>query len=97
VTDYYRGLVIGGPLDGQYLSHTNNVYRIPNPDGQIAYLPDGRKAMHQPNLHYTYIFLTRYWWPMQDGKPIPGLTTVLEVLEKAYHEQRRTAEVEVSQ
>lgn len=91
----YYGLAIGGPLDGQYVTSQSNVLRIPNPHGEVLLLPDGSRAGHQPHLFHTYIFVTRYWWPYENGKPIPGLTTVLEHLERSYHSVRQAAAAEV--
>jgi hypothetical protein len=80
-----RGLCVGGILDGQYITHDSNMLRIPNKNWTPRLREDGSEAGYQPDKYHTYVFVTRYWWPYEHGKAIPGLTTILEKLEESYH------------
>ncbi len=92
----YRGLVVGGPLDGSYVEHTSNMYRHPTPDGEVIYRGDGSVAAHQPNLFFPYIFCTRYWVPYDERKGVQPITEVLDILDKVYIQHVRNQEAQVT-
>lgn len=83
----YRGLCIGGPLDGEYAECERNMLRIPQ-DGEIVTLADGSRAPYQPNLSFNYVYVARYWWPYDARSGIPGLTTILDRIDRSYAEAR---------
>lgn len=82
----YRGLVIGGPLDGQMLEHSSNMYRIEREPGtwEVVYRIDGTRAAVQPHQYYQYLFNTRYWMPYTYGQGARPITDVLDVLDATY-------------
>jgi hypothetical protein len=87
----YRGLAIGGPLDGQYVEHTSNLLRIPQ-KGEVVLRSDGTRAAYQPNLWFNYLFCTRYWVPHKDGQSAKPITEVLDVLDRVYVESRKESD-----
>ena len=86
----YRGLVVGGPRDGEILEHDSNLFRIENPPGsyEVVYRMDGTPAAMQPNRYFQYLFDTRYWVPYRYGQAIQPITAVLERLEANYMSTR---------
>jgi hypothetical protein len=77
-----KGLVVGGPLDGQIKEHTSNLMLVPC-EGETVYRADGTEAAYQPNKTFRYVFVGRYWTPYNGGS-VPAITVPLEVLEAYY-------------
>lgn len=86
-----RGLCVGGPLDGEYAEHASNMLRIPQV-GEVLYRADGTPAAYQPNLFYSYVFVSRYWIPYDIRQGVRPITDVLEILERCYILSRRGAD-----
>jgi hypothetical protein len=90
-----RGLCVGGPLDGEYAEHTSNMMRIPQL-GEVMYRADRvTPAEYQPNLFYSYVFVSRYWIPYDIRQGVRPITDVLEILERCYVNERRANASEV--
>jgi hypothetical protein len=79
----YSGLVVGGPLDGQYVEHTSNMYRLPQ-EGETIYRADGTEAHYQPNKWFTYLFISRYWVPYDVKKGARSLNSILDEMDALY-------------
>jgi hypothetical protein len=93
----YRGLCIGGPNDGEYMTADVNLVRIPQPDGEVLYRRDGSMSNYQPHTTFSYIFCTRYWVPYNALDGIKPLTAVLDAIDAAYVAYARERKANVSE
>lgn len=87
----YKGLVIGGELDGQILEHHDNMYRIEREPGtwKVLYRPNGTPSLMQPHKYIQYLFVSRYWLPYDTREGARPITDALETLERVYIEAKQ--------